>query len=1286
MHPSVDSCERRLRGGVLALVLVVLASCDGYLTELPTTEVPPAITGFALSPSEVDLTFAPGSVTAQVQIRDAVSIDSLRVRLGGPDGTVLPCLSSAPSEGNRTSGSWSCSWDLAPGVRPGHWTVESVSAFEGPTPAIEVSGSDLGEAGFPTVVMLTAVDRILVDPPVLALEFPSDTAVLTALVLNNLDEQLDDAPVEWSSADPLVATVDASGKVTPAGRGTTTVHAALGEVVGSASLEVIVPIGSILVTPEESTIALVGGEQQFTALPVGLDGLPLSAVQVTWSSTDELVASVDEHGLALATGEGTTTIRAHAGEVVGHAQLSVVAQPPELERIEVVPSAAVLTSEGETLQLIARGVDTEGAVVEGLEFEWESTATDVATVDAAGMVTAIGPGTAQVHARTPEAPALGGTSFITVLIGEEPQVARVAIEPDTLELTDVGQTGLFVATALDEDGIPIEGLEVAWSSSAPLIATVSSTGVVTAIAEGEAVVTATIEGITGSAVVIVDPEQPEPALVVVEPESAELERLSEVAFTATVFDQFGDEIPDAEIIWSSSNTCRASVEASGIVTGWIGGSATIRATAGTTQGTASVEIAPAPEGVPTTLAGEWRICGAITSQVIGVADLTHIAGETEVSGTVTRASGATYTLGATSNWSDDRLTLRWTQPVSGGERSVAIDGATALNRELLTGPLVDQAELGSEEVYLSRISEGPPPLARIEVTPDTLELTGAGATGQLVATVFDSADLPVEGVDVTWSSSNPSVATVNADGLVTSLAEGQVTVTATAAGIVGSAVVMVVQEPPVPATVTVSPSSADLERDETLEFSAEVRDQFGEIMPGIEVEWTSTNACVIDVDADGTALSFGGGGATIRAAVGDLFGAATVNVEPGPAGPPSTVAGIWRVCGFDTGEHLMDLELQHEAGEAGVSGTMTSIEYPGTTATLNTTSRWMNDALTVDWNVVVAGGTRTSLIAGATAHDIDRLQGDYTDRIASTNQLVWLVRTPPSGTAPPLDRIDVTPDSIQLPGPGATAQLTATGFDANDVPMDGLEFAWASSNPSIVVVDGDGLVTAVAPGLASVTAGAQGVTGSALVIVSSAPPEPTSIVIEPAVAEVSRLSETQFSARVLDQFGTEIPGIEIEWSSSSPCIGSVDDAGLAFAWSGGNVSIMATAGSLEASASLVIEQAPEGVPATVQGRWRKCRASDGRHLGDFDLNHTAGETQVTGTYTEPPPFDDNVYTLSQQSEWVDDQLTIIWFQRFQGSDRRMWLQQAQPLNQEVIFGPFLSQISGQVHDVYLTRY
>jgi uncharacterized protein YjdB len=723
------------------------------------------------------------------------------------------------------------------------------------------------------------------------------------------------------------------------------------------------------------------------------------------------------------------------------------------------------------------------------------------------------------------------------------------------------------------------------------------------------------------------------------------------------------------------------VNSNGLVTTWIGGSVTIRATAGSAEGTAAIEIASAPEGVPTTVAGEWRICWVDTGEPAGRAELIHTPGETGVVGAVTRSDGSIYDLGPSSTWMDEQLTLRWAQPTPDGEVAVAIDGAAPLNGELLRGPMIDQSTAQAGDVFVSRVAEGEPSLVRVEVTPDTLELSGPGATGQLTATGFDAFDAPIEGLDFAWASSNPNVVTVSSAGVVNSVAEGQATVTATAEGVTGSSVVVVSAEPPPPlepTTVVVSPSSVEAERLAELQFTATVFDQFGDEMPQAQVTWSSSNGCRASVDSSGLVTTWIGGSVAISATAGTAQDSAAVDIAPAPEGVPTTVAGGWRICWVDTGEPTGTAELVHSSGATEVTGTVTRSD--GSTYNLGLTSNWTDEQLTLRWSQPVSGGERAVAIDGATPLNRELLRGPMIDQASGQSGEVFVSRV--SGGEPLVDRIEVTPDTVQLSGPGASAQLTAAAFDASDGPIDGLNFDWASSDPSIVTVDGSGLVTAVASGQAAVTASAQGVIGSALVIVASAPPEPTSLVVEPGVAEVPRLTEIAFTATVYDQFGMEMPDIEVEWTSSSPCIASVNDVGLVSAWSGGAVSITASAGSLQDSASLTIGGAAEGIPSTVQGRWRLCRAWDGLLLGHVDITHTAGETQVTGTVTDP--FGP-VYTLSQQSEWADDQLTLIWYVRFQGGERLQWLNRGEPLNQEVIFGPFTSQISGQTHDVFLTR-
>ena len=87
-------------------------------------------------------------------------------------------------------------------------------------------------------------------------------------------------------------------------------------------------------------------------------------------------------------------------------------------------------------------------------------------------------------------------------------------------------------------------------------------------------------------------------------------------------------------------------------------------------------------------------------------------------------------------------------------------------------------------------------------------------------------------------------------------------------------------EPPRATTVVVNPAQVRLAAlDATVQLTAEVRDQNGQVMAGTAVTWSSSNAGVAGVDATGLVTAVGNGTATITAATGSVTGSAAVLVE-----------------------------------------------------------------------------------------------------------------------------------------------------------------------------------------------------------------------------------------------------------------------------------------------------------------------------------------------------------------------------------------------------------------------
>ena len=169
-------------------------------------------------------------------------------------------------------------------------------------------------------------------------------------------------------------------------------------------------------------------------------------------------------------------------------------EPPRAVAISIAPPSASFESIGETLAFTARLTDQYGNEFNGT-VTWASEDTDVFSVDAAGRVTAAGNGAAMVRASFQE---LSATAQVTV----RQVVAAIAVTPTLDSLFVIGDTARFNAEATDANGYAVADAVVAWESSAPRVATVDAHGLVTAVGDGEAQITATSGGVTASALVV----------------------------------------------------------------------------------------------------------------------------------------------------------------------------------------------------------------------------------------------------------------------------------------------------------------------------------------------------------------------------------------------------------------------------------------------------------------------------------------------------------------------------------------------------------------------------------------------------------------------------------------------------------------------------------------------------------------------------------------------------------------------------------------------------------------
>ena len=162
-----------------------------------------------------------------------------------------------------------------------------------------------------------------------------------------------------------------------------------------------------------------------------------------------------------------------------------------------VTLASGTITDAQTTQATAVVRDADGNVLTGRTITWSSDNTAVATVSVSGVVTAVAAGSAQIRATSG---GQTGSAALTVI----PKVAAVIVSPPSANVV-MGTTLQLAAETRDANNNVLSGRTVTWSSDAPSIASVSASGLVTAVAIGGATITATSEGKTGTSSITVVP-------------------------------------------------------------------------------------------------------------------------------------------------------------------------------------------------------------------------------------------------------------------------------------------------------------------------------------------------------------------------------------------------------------------------------------------------------------------------------------------------------------------------------------------------------------------------------------------------------------------------------------------------------------------------------------------------------------------------------------------------------------------------------------------------------------
>lgn len=279
--------------------------------------------------------------------------------------------------------------------------------------------------------------------------------------------------VTWTTSNASVATVS-GGKVTAVGPGTATITATTsGGQKATCTVTVRVPVTGISISRSTLTLT-VGATSTLTATVAPSNA---SDKSYSWSSSNSSVAAVNSSGLVTAKANGTATITATTTDGGKKATCAVTITTPA-SGVSVAPTTATIIK-GQTQQLTATVAPSSAS---NKSVSWSSSNNSVASVSSTGLVTAKSAGTADVTVTTAD----GNYKAVCKVTVRVP-VTGVSLSKTELSLIK-GSTEQLLATVSPADA---SNKTISWTTTDKSVASVSSSGIVTAVGGGTATITAT---------------------------------------------------------------------------------------------------------------------------------------------------------------------------------------------------------------------------------------------------------------------------------------------------------------------------------------------------------------------------------------------------------------------------------------------------------------------------------------------------------------------------------------------------------------------------------------------------------------------------------------------------------------------------------------------------------------------------------------------------------------------------------------------------------------------------
>jgi uncharacterized protein YjdB len=391
----------------------------------------------------------------------------------------------------------------------------------------------------------------------------------------------------------------------------------------------------------------------------------------------------------------------------------------------------------------------------------------------------------------------------------------------------------------------------------------------------------------------------------------------------------------------------------------------------------------------------------------------------------------------------------------------------------------------------------------------------AGSTITLTATVDPSG---ANNQTITWSSSATGVATVDASGVVTGVLAGSATITATTSDGGYTATKVITVNDAVIGLSDISGVSTVAE-EMTIQLSASV------IPPGATnptITWSSSNTGVATVSSTGLVTGVSAGTATITATTAD--GGFTKT-------KPITVTAFIPSIG------VTDISGGSSTLAAGSTMQLGASTIP-VDATINTIT-WSSS------NTAVATVSSTGLVTGVGAGTVYISAKDYTEAMSGITITVYA-----NVAVTGISSISGS-SSVNV---GSTIALSAS-VDPSGATVKTI--TWSSSATGVATVDASGVVTGVAGGSATITATTSngGFTATKVITVTVPVVPVTGVSLSDSIFTRAIDETIQLTATISPNGATNSA---VSWSSSNEAVATVDASGVVTAVSAGSVTITAT--------------------------------------------------------------------------------------------------------------------------------